>query len=142
MAKVRLPPKPPPPSRLEVLPAAARDLEAMGQPALKGKFWAFIEELRDDQRKLTALAGREETQTGDFFNVVVVGEFARHLPKRRILRIKSYQMLDVRFIYAYFEQSHIYIVLAVAPRSWNYVYNDVLGRRIAVDYDRLLGKYG
>lgn len=109
-------------------------------------FWVLIQELKDDQRKLVLLAEQGIPEAGDFFDVVSVAKYFRGDPRRKLLRLKFYDLErkghSVRFIYAVFEPSRLIIILAAAPRRWNYATEDDLGKRIASDYDRFSEKYG
>ncbi|WP_401740953.1 hypothetical protein [Stenotrophomonas geniculata] len=143
MAKVRLPLRP---IDLRVLKVVNADLAAIGSDTLTKGFWALIQELKDDSRKLEILAGGADTSHDDFFDVCPVSVYVRGRPSRPIWRLKSYDLhrqgLHFRIIYVYFKATRTIIVLAVAPRGWNYDHNDALGQRIASDSDRLAGNFG
>lgn len=143
MVKVRLPQRP---ITLRVLKVVDADLLALGSDQLTKGFWALIKELKDDSRKLEALAGAEDASHANFFDVVPITVYVRGKPSRPIWRLKSYDLvrqgLHFRIIYVYFKVTRTAIVLAVAPRGWDYDHNDALGKRIASDSDRLAGSFG
>lgn len=142
MTRIRLPPRP---YRLEVAPAVKADLLAFHRDVTTA-FWVLVQELRDDQRKLVALAGQGEPAIEDFFDVLRIREYMRGRPSRELWRLKSYDLERnghrVRFIYVVFEPSRLIIILAAVPRRWNYATEDDLGKRIASDHDRYAEKYG
>ncbi|MDA3306116.1 MULTISPECIES: hypothetical protein [Stenotrophomonas] len=143
MAKVRLPKRP---ITLRVLKVVEADLAAINEPKVTKGFWALIQELKDDSRKLEALSGADNSAHGDFFDVVPITVYVKGRPSRPIWRLKSYDLarqgLHFRIIYVYFKATRTAIVLAVAPRDWDYDHNDALGQRITRDSDRLEGSFG
>jgi len=146
-----------PPFELKVAIAAGRDLEAIRQsdPDAHDRITAVLDELRADQQLLQNLLedrygqrpGERYTAT---FGVQFIGKFARDTPRREVWRFKIWDLenhgVRYRIVYMFLPrrrpETRLFIILAIAPRAWNYEYADPLYDRITADYDRFKAKYG
>ena len=150
MAKVRLPARPLPPLRLEVLPAAASDLDGLPTDDVNTAFWATVEQLRSDQdyleRLLLDFYGEER---GDRWRAPLGVRQVREFGVDRgrdIWRFKIWKLensgLRFRFFYGYFPSARLLVVLAVDGRGDDtYDPASEMVRRICADYERLSQKY-
>lgn len=139
---------------LKVGANAGADLDALKatDPQAHLQIWTLIGELKDDQRLLEHLLDDKYGQSpGDrhthLFGVQFVGAFAREWPKREnVWRFKIWDLenqgIQFRIVYMYIPLKRWFVILAVAPRAWNYDTSTDLYKRILADYDRLFDSYG
>ncbi|WP_313224344.1 hypothetical protein [Pseudoxanthomonas mexicana] len=124
---------------------------AGGNDTLLATLKVYLSELKDDQALLKKLLENKYgklTYNERFthrIGVGRIGEFWNEQPSRDLWSLKFWdvenQGIKLRFVYMYLRRRGWFIVLAVAPRSWNYDPADPLSARIRADYDVYKSKY-
>jgi hypothetical protein len=151
MTKVPLPPPAPPPKLLKVgvLKVAKEDLNEIAGEMVRERFWAVIEQLRNDALLQESLRKNffGEGDTDRYTHVIGVRSITglrKRVPERDVWRFKIWSLdnggLKFRFFYAFFETEPQIIILGVADRDDAYELDSPLIQRICSDYDRFGGR--
>lgn len=110
-------------------------------PTVAARITVLLQEIKGNQDLLDRLTqqGFGENRVAARFHV---SQWVAQQRKRRNLwRVKAWDLenlgLRYRVVYAFVAQKHIYHVLAVAPREFDYDEQHPLTQRIVRDYDEL-----
>lgn len=128
--------------KLYVHEHAQADLEELWSAdlAAAARIAALLQELKGNQDLLDRLTQHDFGRNGTAaFHVSMFQEQQRK--GRNLWRVKlwdlEHQGLSYRVVYAFVAQKHIYHVLAIAPRRFNYDERHPLTQRIIRDCDEL-----